>query len=378
MNCAKPLDPSDKFCSYCGHKVIPPQAQVERMASDIAAKNLEKHAKHYSQMSSDDLVRLSAELGQLTPVAQKALILEIAKRGIKDTSEVLEQAKLEEPQTKQPLAEESPVVSTHSSPTTQIAPTTQDTASAQVAVPVDVSSQKRTPAPYAKFVVLLLLCCLCASIGVFALFDAFARNTTAFAVEALSVLPALLFGWLGWKNWKNILESEPRHEVKSRRRVRNALVTSVIFILLYLGLAAFLGSLIGQNRAEAIQLNSDISRQKELADHISKARNTVSNSISSYVAMYAGIESDVKDYSSTLLRLREELPKYDSKFPAQSDTTHKFMGTIERENRRSGLLTKQIEAAKQIALLDEYQQGAAWKSDMIPLLKEEDALDESK
>jgi hypothetical protein len=348
------------------------------MASDIAAKNLEKHAKHYSQMSSDDLVRLSAELGQLTPVAQKALILEIAKRGIKDTSEVLEQAKLEEPQTKQPLAEESPVVSTHSSPTTQIAPTTQDTASAQVAVPVDVSSQKRTPAPYAKFVVLLLLCCLCASIGVFALFDAFARNTTAFAVEALSVLPALLFGWLGWKNWKNILESEPRHEVKSRRRVRNALVTSVIFILLYLGLAAFLGSLIGQNRAEAIQLNSDISRQKELADHISKARNTVSNSISSYVAMYAGIESDVKDYSSTLLRLREELPKYDSKFPAQSDTTHKFMGTIERENRRSGLLTKQIEAAKQIALLDEYQQGAAWKSDMIPLLKEEDALDESK
>ena len=35
---------------------------------------------------------------------------------------------------------------------------------------------------------------------------------------------------------------------------------SIIFVLLYLGLAALLGSVIGQNRAEAIQLNVDIAR----------------------------------------------------------------------------------------------------------------------
>lgn len=80
MNCASPLGPSEKFCSNCGYKVLPKQAEVERMASDIATKDFQKLADHYSQMSSDDLDRLSADLGQLTEVAQKALISEIAKR----------------------------------------------------------------------------------------------------------------------------------------------------------------------------------------------------------------------------------------------------------------------------------------------------------
>lgn len=291
---------------------------------------------------------------------------------------MLEHTKLDEPQKKQPQAEESPAVSVPSSHLTQIAPTTQDTSTAQVRVPVGVTSQERTPAPYAKFVVRFLLCCLCASACVFALFDASARNTTDFAVEGLAILLALVFGWLGWTTWKRILDSERKNEPKSKRRVRNLLVTSIIFVLLYLGLAVLLGSVIGQNRAEAVQLNYDITRQKDLADRISRARNAVSNSIPSYVAMYVGIESEVKDYLSTLSRLREELPSYDSKFPAQSETTRKFTNTVEREIRRGNLLMKQIATAKRIASLDEYQQGLTWRSEMLPLLKEEDALDQSK
>jgi hypothetical protein len=419
INCAKPLDSSDKFCSYCGHEVIPPQSQHAQMARDIATANFEKLAERYSQMSNGELVRLSADLSQLTEAAQKALISEISKRALQDSPPILAQTDLSAPPVKQSQAEGSPhcdynkmsdeelqqlcaayqklhqpisdslrseldlrtsrriqAVSTPPSSPTQIAPTIQATATAQA--PTGVKLQKSPSAPYAKFVVLLLIFCLCASVGVFALFDALARDTTSFAVESLSILLTLVFGWLGWTTWKSILKSEPRNEVKSKHRVRNAVVTSVVFVLLYLGLAALLGSIIGQNRAEATQLNSDINRQKELADRITKARNAVSNYIPSYLTMYAGIESDVNNYSSTLLRLRQELPLYNSKFPDQAETMRKYANTIEREIRRSDLLKKQIATAKQIALLEGDQQGPAWRSEMVPLLEEEDSLDRPK
>lgn len=372
-NCAKPLNASEKFCSNCGQKVALAATRIESNAGEIATE-IQRQVNHYSQMSSDDLIRLVAELDQLTSVAQKALVSEIANRGIKPSSQLAEQIKNHKSEVGQPQSEES-------APTqlpVQIAPTIQGTETAPITVLAGATAQQSTNAPYAKFVIQFLLCCLCASACVFALFDASARNTTDFAVEGLAILLALVFGWLGWTTWKRILDSEPKNEPKSRRRARNLLVTSIIFALLYLGLAALLGSVIGQNRAEAVQLNDDITRQKELADRISQARNAVSNSVSSYVAMYAGIESDVRDYLSTLLRLREELPKYDSKFPAQSETTRKFTNTVEREIRRSNILMKQIATAKRIASLDEYQQGLTWRSEMLPLLKEEDALDQSK
>jgi hypothetical protein len=419
VECAKPLDPSDKFCSHCGHEIVHPHAQVSRTASDIATKSFEKHAGRYSQMSNEDLTRLSADLSQLTEVAQKALITEIANRGLTDPSPILQQSNPSEPPVIQSVAEvpaswdfekmsdeelqqlcaayrklHQPIsdslrselelrasrrvqaVSAPTSSPAQIAPTLQVTATGQA--PAGVPPQKSTSAPYAKFVGQLLLFCFCASVGVFALFDAFARDTTAFTVEGLSILFTLLFGWLGWTTWKSILKSEPRTESKSRRRVKNALVTSTVFILLYLGLAALLGSVIGQNRAEAIQFNVDVDRQKSLADHITKARNAVSNTIPSHLAMYSEIEPDVKGYSLTLSRVRADLDKYDNKFPAQRDATHKYIASIEKEIRRSNLLTKQIAVAKQIGLLDENQQWAVWQSEMMPLLKEEDALDESK
>jgi hypothetical protein len=374
LNCAKPLDSSDKFCSYCGHEVMHSHSQVAQMASDIATRNFEKFAERYSQMLSDDLLRLSADLSQLTDVAQKALIREIAKRGLNDSPAILEQTHVGAPSVEQPQPNVQ-AVSTPSSSTAQVAPI-QAIATAQGAAAV--TPQKGPSVPYAKFVGQLLLFCFSTSVGIFSLFDAFARNTTAFAAEALSLLLTLFFGWLAWTTWKSILKSEPRNELKSKRRVRNALVTSVVFILLYLGLAAFLGSIIGQYRAEAIQFNFDGNHQRELADRITKTRNAVTNTIPSYLAMYAAIEPDVKDYSSTLSRLREDLGKYDDKFPAQNEATHKYIASIEREIRRSDLLAKQIAAAKRIGLLDEEQQWTVWQSDMVPLLKEEDGLDQTK
>jgi hypothetical protein len=425
VNCAKPLDPSDMFCNYCGRETVHPQEQVAKVANDIATRNFEKHAERYARMSNSDLVRLSGELNQLTEVAQKALIVEIAKRGLKGSSPIRADANLggstekqsgltadwdyekmsdEEIQQlyaahlklRQPISESlsnqlalrasrsaqvvsTPSLSTPAVPPVHMAPNAPAaTLSAADQVPIGVVSQRNAPPPYARYVVMFLLACTSASVGVFAFFDAFARNTTALILEVLSIVLTLVFGWLGWTTWKHVLSSEPKNEAKSRRRVRNALVTSVIFILLYLGLAALLGSIIGQNRAEATQFSTDATVQKELADRITKARTSVSASIPSYLAMYGSIESDVVKYSSTLAKLREELGKYDAKFPAQRESTHKYVAFVEKEIRRGELLTKQIAVAKQIELLDPEQQRLAWQRDMLPLLDQEDALDKAK
>ena len=69
---------------------------------------------------------------------------------------------------------------------------------------------------------------------------------------------------------------------------------------------------------------------------------------------------------------------YDSKFPAQHLGTAKYQAFVERKIRRADLLTKQIAIAKQIESLGEYQQRIIWQRDMLPLLKEEDELDQSK
>jgi hypothetical protein len=388
MNCARPLDPSDKFCSACGHKVTPHQASIERTTSDVQTALAGEIAKgrlnestpipeppspgaaqtkrsqtegslgwDYEKMSDEELQQLCTAYQRVQQQVPDSLLGELAVR-------------------------ESRRSQTHSIPSsnpTHTSPSTQLTTIPQAAIETNqpLTPVNRISAPYAKFVVQLLLACLCASVGVFAFFDASARNTSSFGVETLSVLLAVVFGWLGRTTYKVILRSESTGEAGRKRPSRKALVTSLVFIFLYLGLAALLGSVIGQNRADAIQLNVDIAQQKEIADRITKARTAVSDSISSYLDMYARIESDVQEYSSTLLRLKKEVYVYDGKFPDQADSMRKYASTIEKEIRRSDLLKKQIASAKQIASLSEYQQSIAWRSQMVPILEEEDALDKS-
>jgi len=423
MNCAKPLDPTDKFCSTCGQKVIQRPDEIERTTSDTSKSSFEKQAEHYSRMSNGDLTRLSAELTDLTETARAALLREITKRGLKESpllpetpshtssqsgdsqtgesisrnyekmsDEELQQLSAAYQKLQQQVPDSlrselaarasrqvqtAPIPS--STPTQNIA-TTQLTADAQPTAETtlaSVSVSTKSP-PYAKFVILIFLACLFASAGVFAFFDASARNSTAIRIEILSGALTLIFAWFSWTAYKVIPDSESKSDPKYKHRSRKALVTSLILIVLYLGLAALLGSVIGQNRTEAVRLNSDISHQKELAGRITEARNGVSNSIQSYLDMYARIESDVNDYSSTLLRLRQEISIYNSKFPEQAASMQKYSNTIEREIRRSSLLQKQIASAKRIGSLDVDQQVAVWRSEMTPILEEEDALDKSK
>jgi hypothetical protein len=241
---------------------------------------------------------------------------------------------------------------------------------------LDILPQRNAgPVSYAAFVVRWLIICLFASVGVFAVFEASARNTVSLAIPLGAALITVFAGLGAARAWRSVLSREAGN---ARHRPRNILVAGTVFVLLYACLAAFLGSVIGQNRAESIEFEMDLHHQRELADRISRARNGAARNIPSYVAMYEAIEADVKEYASVLSKVRAEWDKYDSKFPTQHAATQKYKSSVDKEIRRSALLAKQIAVAKQIGLLEEPYQISYWRSEMVPLLNEEDTLDQSR
>jgi hypothetical protein len=306
-----------------------PQSQIANTASHIASQNFDKYAERYGQMSDAEIMKLSNQFDQLTDVAQKALIIEISKRGLKTSSQPVETMapaavavglphsdkstdwdyeKMSDNELQQLAAayqkvcqpindslrlelearnarrmQIAPTVLRNQNETVPVSPPIATTAESVPAV----SPTRGTPAPYGKFVAQFLVFCLCASVGVYSVFEALARNTTAFAIEIVSFLLCLVLGWIIRKTWKSILDNESPSDSKSKHRLRSVFVTSLIFFALYIGLAGLLGSVIGQNRAEAAQLSLDIDNQKALAHHIEEARTSVNDSIPSYLAMYA-------------------------------------------------------------------------------------------
>ncbi len=373
-NYCRALNPDDAiYCNSCGRTIQPP---VEKEKEQRETKRLETAKQNLKVLPATQ------------PQTEKASSWDYQKM----CDEELEQLRTSHQKLQQPIndslrrelelraSRRLEVVTTASVPVAQVAPANQTdpTGISPIAAVEAPTKQTHALAPYARFVVQILASCFFTSVGVFGFFEAMARNTTAFAILVFSTVFTAVLVWSARKTWQRILMVEPRSELKAKRRHRKLLVTSTVFVLLYFGLAALLGSVIGQNRAESIQFNFDVDHQKELAGRISKARNAVSANIPSYLGMYAAIEPDVKEYASTLLRVRADLGIYDSKFPAQHEGTQGYKASIEREIRRSQLLTQQIAVAKQIELQDESQQWAAWQRDMVPLLTAEDGLAESK
>jgi hypothetical protein len=88
VNCGKPHDPSHQFCNNCGQPLSQGQTQTTQPppspVADSEPAEITKFADVYSRMSGDELLRLSADLSQLRPGAQRALTSEIARRGLRD------------------------------------------------------------------------------------------------------------------------------------------------------------------------------------------------------------------------------------------------------------------------------------------------------
>jgi len=146
-------------------------------------------------------------------------------------------------------------------------------------------------APYATFVSLLLGSALFGSVVVFNIADWFTRNRWGATISTIvATVAAVLLARSAWGAWRQVVAVEPETEALLKRRHRRVLRNSAIIILLFFTTAAIVGAVIGQNRAEAAQLDADLDRMNTVGDRISKARDAVEATIPSYVHMYKIIE----------------------------------------------------------------------------------------
>lgn len=240
-------------------------------------------------------------------------------------------------------------------------------------------NQHQEIAPYAAFVLKLLSSSLLISVAVFNVADALARKRwEATTSTAVAMLAAILLARSARKTWGRVIAAEPKTDANLKRRHRNVLATGIVIVVLFFVVSAIVGTAIGQNGAEAAQLNADLEHMPAVGKRISKARTAVEATIPSYVQMYKAIEPDVQDFESTLHRLKTEWGMYDAKFPEQHQQTYKSIVAVETGLRRAELLKQQIAVARQIESLDPSHQWAVWQSQMLPLLAREDALDKLK
>ena len=147
-------------------------------------------------------------------------------------------------------------------------------------------------------------------------------------------------------------------------------------MLLFLSMSASIGYVIGQSGAEAAQVWADFAQMRTLGDRISKARTPNGDQgIPWYVEMYKSLEPDVTSLDIVLHRLASEYPSYIARFPDGDVQAPKTMSDLNIGIRRMALLKQQIAVAKTMDGLNESQQSAIWTNEMYPLLKQEDALD---
>jgi hypothetical protein len=233
-----------------------------------------------------------------------------------------------------------------------------------------------TEPPYARFVFFSICSTLAASTTSFIWVDGVARqqwNSVPLAV--LATVACLLFlnaavktaGRLGQIGTSEVL-------LRKKKLVRRI----IFFAVLFIGTAAFIGNGIGTSGAETSHLLSDIGQMSQIGDRISKARSNAALTIPAQVEMYKSIEPDVEQLSVVLGRLKQEYATYDSKFPAQHETTEKALQSSQTGVKRMDLLRQQIAVAKLIEELDANAQVEMWREQMQPLLDREDELDPPK
>ena len=431
VNCGRPYDTTHRFCNFCGHGLPRPEnrGSAEPQGVDLtsqtsvycnycgfsnpkdalfcsacgralgarsisepilktapvaeptfqagqtfpSAPQTSGFAVYYSQISDGDLLRIWAEKHTLLPSAAADLEHELVSRGL-DLNE------RKEPSTPPTLATTAIPVEDPETKST-LSPTIIDEGS-EPAISTDLAPgqlfvQPPNAAPYANLTIQSASAVFLLSASIFTLIESPGPSAAAVMVAVISILLATVVSGVARKQWNKVLAIEPHTNTKFRSRHRKFVVTGIVFILLSIGLAGLLGFVIGQNRRESVQLESDRQHQLDLAERITKARTRAAATISSYVGMYAAIVPDVQDYSATLRRLSSDIEIYDEKFPNQHADTMKFKASVDKEIQRAALLRQQIDVAKAIESLDEFQQKAAWQRDMVPLLQQEDRLDHS-
>lgn len=333
VSCGKPYELSYRFCNYCGEAV--PQS---RMASPAA---LAESATQFSNVPSGDVPAPQETSSSPSTAALAESTIQFSNVSASGVHAVQETASVMGSEPKQTL---------HAS--------------------------------YAGFTGYFLGATILTSFAMFTAAYGFGRNSLGDA--ATGFLVATLIAGISLiaptrTRWSRIVASESLTDPSLKKRRRRVLVKVAVFVGLFLGTSAVVGGILGQNSAEAAQVSADLIELKTVGSKISKSR-TPDNSatIDWYVQMYRSIEPDVNHLDAVLHRLVGEYPSYSSKFPADNSQLDKTISGFNVDIQRMALLKSEIAVAKEIDGQDENEKLVIWKQEMMPLLKREDALDESK
>jgi hypothetical protein len=228
--------------------------------------------------------------------------------------------------------------------------------------------------PVVRFVLLALGTMRSISVIAFGVADDIARSGLSIWIPllvAIFVLPFLLYH--AGKTLGSLKRLSFANEAVGQARIR-LLRQSIVFGVLFLAIASAVGYAIGTSGNETLRLIADEDRYTKIGDRISEQRNSAANTLAGQIAMYDKLEPDVRTFAAICATLHEELTVYDEKFPGQHQTTGASLHHIDNGAKRAALLLQQIEVARRIAPLNEPQQWIVWKSDMQPLLDQENAL----
>jgi hypothetical protein len=261
-------------------------------------------------------------------------------------------------------------------PTTGSSGAPSETPAAPTSMPAQIPR-----APYAAFVLWFLCSAILFSLVIFVLSYQASRaevSPSATAFTFVCLIGAMLAGVAVKRTWTQIVVSESSTPAGHKRR-RRVLVKSGVFVALFFSISALVGNVIAENGLEAIQVKADLKEMDVIGDRISKARTPAEGAtINWYVQMYEALEPDVDRLNMVLHRLQTEYPVYAARFPDEGASGRNFISSLDISIRRMGLLKREIAVAKKIDGLDESEWRAVWVNEMIPVMKEEDSLDQTK
>jgi hypothetical protein len=253
---------------------------------------------------------------------------------------------------------------------------------AELAVRLDsmatILANPQTPsAPYATFTLWYLAFAFASSCAIFTVAHALGYNTFGDAATLFliaSLLAACFFAIPGIRTWRRIIAT-----AEPKQRPGRVVIKAVVLALLLFTIFAVAGYTIGRNDAEATQITADVVEMRSIGARVTEARNqTGLVTIDSFIQMYKSIEPDVNRLEVVLHKLVTEYPSYGSKFTGEYSSVSKTISDFNVGIHRMDLLKKQIAVAKRMDGLDENTQRSIWRSEMLPLLEQEDALDKSK
>jgi zinc-ribbon domain len=245
--------------------------------------------------------------------------------------------------------------------------------------PVALESASAFSPEYSAFIVRLLLGVFLIAIAIFDLCQLAMQHASGARWARplfLSIAGIALLSWCK-RSWKTIILREVSVDQASKKNHRTLRYAFGIGLTVFLAAGCF-GILIGKNRQELQVLNRDLGEYAKIGDRISTARNNVGRHIPDFVQMYESIERDVAQLGDVSSRLALELADYDADFPEFHAQTQKSLTNVSTTNRRMALLKKQIAVARKVAELDPVGQVAVWRTEMLPILEQEDKLDSAK